>query len=219
MSSPTATHVCMVLDRSGSMQAAHADALGSVNTYIETAKKDEALQNSWLSLVTFNSHSVQVIRKDLHMSEVKPVLAEEYRCDGWTPLFDAIGRGIGVLDEALGNTPQGRAILVVMTDGMENASKEFSHDRIKALIDARKERGWLVTFLGEGLDVAQQGVNVGVAQAAVASYVGAAGLRAAGRVLASSHARFFATIGDMAQAQDAAALTPEERDALAGKKD
>jgi Mg-chelatase subunit ChlD len=213
-----AIHVCLVLDRSGSMQAIQDDALGGVNGYIMAAKQDRALYESRFSLITFSSESVDTIRKNETMEEVKPIASTEYRCAGWTPLYDAIGRGIGILDEAVSATPDSRCILVVMTDGQENASREFSHDKITALIKARQERGWLVTFLGEGLDVAQQGVRLGTAPAHVAAYAGGFGMRAAGRVMASSNARYAASMGDLMQAQDEAALTPEERSALTGKE-
>ena len=212
------THVCLVLDRSGSMQAIREDALGGVNSYILSAKQDRALYESKFSLVTFSSESVDTIRNSEIMEQVKPIGSDEYRCAGWTPLYDAIGRGVGILDEASGAVPQSKCILVVMTDGQENASREFSHEKITSLIKTRQERGWLVTFLGEGLDVAQQGMDMGVLAASTASYVGAAGLRAAGRVMASSNARYAANVGDLMQAQDAAALTPEERSALTGKE-
>ena len=212
------THVCLVLDRSGSMQAIREDALGGVNSYIMSAKQDRALYESKFSLITFSSESVDTIRNSEIMEQVKPIGSDEYRCGGWTPLYDAIGLGIGILDEASGAEPQSKCILVVMTDGQENASREFSHEKITALIKARQERGWLVTFLGEGLDVAQQGMHVGIHAASTASFVGAAGLRAAGRVLASSNARYAASVGDLMRAQDDAALTPEERSALTGKE-
>jgi Mg-chelatase subunit ChlD len=73
-----------------------------------------------------------------------------------TPLYDAVGRGVGILDEALGGKP-GKAVLVIMTDGLENASREFDHIRITDLVKKRQEAGWLVVFLGEGLDVAPCG--------------------------------------------------------------
>jgi Mg-chelatase subunit ChlD len=210
------THVCLVLDRSGSMQAIRDDALGGVNGYIMAAKQDRALYESRFSLITFSSESVDTIRRNEIMEEVKPIGSDEYRCAGWTPLYDAIGRGIGILDEASGATPDSKCILLVMTD--ENASREFSHEKITALIKARQERGWLVTFLGEGLDVARQGMQMGVHAASTAPYLGAAGLRAAGQVLASSNARYAAAVGYLMRAQDEAALTPEERSALIGKE-
>jgi Mg-chelatase subunit ChlD len=200
------------------MQAIHDDALGGVNSYIAAAKRDKALYESKFSLITFNSESMDTLRKNEIMETVKPIAVEEYRCGGWTPLYDAIGRGIGILDEAAVPQQQAKCILVVMTDGQENASREFNHAGITAMIKARQERGWLVTFLGEGLDVALQGVRLGTAAANVAAYAGGAGLRQAGQVLASSHLRYAAAAGDLRQAQDAAALTPQERDALAGKK-
>jgi Mg-chelatase subunit ChlD len=213
-----ATHVCLVLDRSGSMQAIHDDALGGVNSYITTAKQDRALYESRFSMITFSSESVETIRKNEIMETVKPIGAEEYRCAGWTPLYDAIGCGIGILDEAITGKADTKAILVIMTDGQENASREFSHEKISALLKARQEQGWLVTFLGEGLEVAKQGTNLGAYAGSVAAYAGGAGLRAAGPVLAAASLRYAKAAGDIRGAQAKAALTQEERDALAGKK-
>jgi hypothetical protein len=219
MSTTGTTHICLVLDRSGSMQAIHDDALGGVNSYITSAKQDRTLYESRFSLITFSSESVDTIRKNEIMETVKPIGSEEYRCAGWTPLYDAIGRGIGILDEATAGTTGTKAVLVIMTDGQENASREFSHEKISALIRVRQEQGWLVTFLGEGLDVAKQGTNLGTHAGSVAAYAGGAGLRAAGKVLAASSVRYAKAAGNIRQAQASAALTPEERDALAGKKD
>jgi len=212
------THVCLVLDRSGSMQAIHDDALGGVNSYITSAKQVRALYESRFSMITFSSESVDTIRKNEVMETVKPIASEEYRCGGWTPLYDAIGRGIGLLDEAMEDKVGGKAILVIMTDGQENASREFSHEKISGLLKARQEQGWLVTFLGEGLEVSRQGTNLGTYAGSVAAYAGGAGLRAAGRVLAASSLRYAKAMGDIRGAQAKAALTSEERDALAGKK-
>ena len=159
-------------------------------------------------MITFSSDSVDTIRIDEIMETVKPIGSEEYVCAGWTPLYDAIGRGIGLLDNVL-KGKHGKAILVVMTDGQENASKEFSHESITSLIKARQEAGWLVTFLGEGLEVAKQGVQIGTHVGRVASYLGGAGLRRAGGVLAASSSRYAKSLD--------AAFTQEERDELAGK--
>jgi len=152
------------------------------------------------------------------MEMVKPLAHAEYSCAGMTPLYDAVGRGIGILDEATAGKDAAKAILVVMTDGMENDSKEFSHAKITGLIKARQDAGWLIVFLGEGLDVAKQGEAMGAAKDSVAAYSGGEGLRAAGGVVVRVTARYAAMSGDVRQARDKAAFTPKERDELAGKK-
>jgi hypothetical protein len=78
------------------MQAIHDDALGGVNSYITCAKQDRALYESRFSMITFSSESVETIRKNEIMETVKPIASEEYRCRGWTPLYDAIGFPQGV---------------------------------------------------------------------------------------------------------------------------
>jgi Mg-chelatase subunit ChlD len=210
------THVCLVLDMSGSMQSVFEDALGAVNGYVQRAKQDRDLYEARFSLVVFNSHAVETLRRDEIMETVKPLEREEYRCAGMTPLYDAVGRGVGILDEALGGKP-GKATLVVMTDGLENASREFNHGKITDLLRKRQGAGWLVVFLGEGLDVAKQGMAMGAETRHVARYLGGAGLRAAGRVAARSTASFAKSTGDVWKALDEAAFTAEERDELAGK--
>jgi Mg-chelatase subunit ChlD len=213
---PSATHVCVVLDMSGSMQSVYEDAIGSVNGYLTRAKQDRDLYEARFSLVVFNTHGVETVRKDQILETVKPLAHEEYRCAGGTPLYDAIGRGVGILDEALGGKP-GKAVLVVMTDGLENSSREFNHGKITDLVKKRQDAGWLVVFLGEGLDVARQGAAMGAMAASLAAYSGGAGLRAAGRVAARSTLAYAKSTGDLWKARDEAAFTPEERDELAGK--
>ena len=211
-----ATHVCLVLDMSGSMQSVYEDAIGAVNGYLTRAKQDRELYEARFSLITFNSHAVENLRKSEIMETVKPLAHGEYHCDGMTPLYDAIGRGVGILDEALGGKP-GKAVLVIMTDGLENASREFDHAKITDLVKRRQEAGWLVVFLGEGLDVAKQGAGMGVMAASVASYSGGEGLRAASRIAARSTLSYSKSAGELWKARDEAAFTPEERDELAGK--
>jgi len=200
------------------MQSVYEDALGAVNGYITRAKQDRNLYEARFSLITFNSQGVDTIRANEIMETVKPLSHAEYACASMTPLYDAVGRGIGVLDEATAGKGAAKAILVVMTDGMENDSKEFNHAKIMGLIKARQDAGWLIVFLGEGLDVAKQGEAMGAAKDNVAAYSGGEGLRAAGGVVARATARYAAMSGDVRQARDKAAFTPKERDELAGKK-
>lgn len=231
------THVCVVLDRSGSMQARRADALGGVNSYIDAAKADKNLRESRLSLITFSTvnaathmgglsstsaPSIKTVRDNEPVDKIRPIELGEYVCDGWTPLYDAIGSGIGLLDAALAKGKKktgGKAVLVVMTDGLENCSKEFTRERIMELIEARKKDGWMIVFLGEGLNVAKQGELIGTYAANTSSY-SAAGLRASGAVLASSVSRYggAATMDFMEQAASNAFTEEEKKTLQTGKK-
>ena len=82
------------------------------------------------------------------METVKPIASEEYRCGGWTPLYDAIGCGIGILDEATEGKVGAKAILVIMTDGQENASCEFSHEKDQRASEGASGAGMAGHVLG-----------------------------------------------------------------------
>lgn len=231
------THVCVVLDRSGSMQARRADALGGVNSYIEAAKADKNLRESRLSLITFSTvnaathmgglsstsaPSIKTVRDNEPVDKIRPIELGEYPCDGWTPLYDAIGSGIGLLDAALAKGKKktgGKAVLVVMTDGLENASKEFTRERIAELIEARKKDGWMIVFLGEGLDAAKQGLHIGTSIGSTSS-IDKSAYRTSGDIMRMSVARYAASQSFDAQLSAAEnALTAAEKKILqTGKK-
>lgn len=231
------THVCVVLDRSGSMQARRADALGGVNSYIEAAKADKNLRESRLSLITFSTvnaathmgglsstsaPSIKTVRDNEPVDKIRPIELGEYVCDGWTPLYDAIGSGIGLLDAALVKGKKktgGKAVLVVMTDGLENCSKEFTRERITEMIEARKKDGWMIVFLGEGINAAKQGLNIGTSIGSTAS-IDKSAYRASGGVMGQSIGRYAAAQTFSARLSAASnALTEEEKKILqTGKK-
>ena len=115
-------HVAIVLDRSGSMEDCRADAIGAVNSYLRQVRDDREL-DARVSLITFNSDSINTIRD--RMRHACPELkAQEYQPRSSTPLLDAVGHAAGLLDRL--SDGGRRRILAVMTDGLENASKEYS---------------------------------------------------------------------------------------------
>jgi uncharacterized protein YegL len=162
------THISIVLDRSGSMESCAVEAIGSVNAYLANARKDDALKESDLELTIFDSVSIDTIRTGAPIA-LADITRDDYQPRGGTPLNDAIGRGIDSLDARTAKSGSGKAILVVMTDGMENASRKYGHSEIAELIKARQDKGWLVMFLGAGLDAARQGAALGVRLASTAS--------------------------------------------------
>jgi uncharacterized protein with von Willebrand factor type A (vWA) domain len=135
-------HAYILLDRTGSMQGIWDEALGSVNAYV----KD--LGDAHVTFAVFDKHGegldFDVLRAGVPSATWKPVTNAEASPRGMTPLFDAIGRMIAVAEA---DDPQ-RAVLVIMTDGEENASRELKKDDVKAAIDRVEKRGWQVVFLG-----------------------------------------------------------------------
>lgn len=162
------THIAMVLDRSGSMDSCRSATISAVNKYLHEARGDANMKEADFSLLIFDTQSIDEIRSGAPVS-IKDVTADDYEPRGGTPLYDAIGRGIDGLDGKLAKAGTGKAILVIVTDGQENSSRRYNHGAISELIKARQAAGWLVVFLGAGLDAAQQGLALGVQKGATAS--------------------------------------------------
>lgn len=182
----TGPAVCLVLDKSGSMEGMAGQALTAVNNYISAAKADKNLRKGTLSILLFDSASLEWIRKTVPMAKIELVTDKEYIPHGLTPLYDAIGAGIDHLGDAE------KAVLVIMTDGHENDSKTYNLPQIRDRIEVAKNKGWLVLFLGANLSVAGQGAVMGMGPNSVAAYAGAPGLRASGIALCQTLSNYAA---------------------------
>lgn len=204
------THIAIVLDRSGSMEPIRKATVDSVNSYLTEAKGDAKLAEGTVDIMIFDSASIDTIRST-EVAKVALLSEEDYQPRGSTPLYDAIGRGIDRLDQAKPD----RAILVIVTDGYENASSKHTNASIKELITAKQAAGWLVVFLGAGLDVAAQGAALGVNVGTVASYAkSAAGMQnmaSSVRSMSSAYAGAASTMDFVEQAT----FSAEERARMA----
>ncbi len=140
------THVLIILDQSGSMGGLAEDLRGGINSYINDLKADE--QSKYLvTIVNFDSvNNHEVVCGGLLPVAVPTLNLNNYAPRGGTPLLDAVGLAIN----ALGNVD--KAIVVVFTDGFENASREFSLEQVQALVKAKEEAGWAFEYLGAGQD-------------------------------------------------------------------
>lgn len=159
------TAISIVLDRSGSMGSCRQSTIDAVNGYLNEARNDSDLKESDLHLTIFDSESIDTIRsgKPVDITDITP---EDFVPRASTPLYDAVGRGVHDLDA---RATDGKGVLVIVTDGYENASRKHSHESIKAMLDDRQAKGWLVVFLAAGLGAARQGLSMGVAGARVAN--------------------------------------------------
>ena len=144
-------HSYILLDRTGSMSSIWDEALSSVNAYAASVAEEEDGKADTLStqvtLAVFDSQDglqFDVLRRGVNADTWSPVTSDEAAPRGMTPLFDAIGRMVGLAE---GDKPE-RAVLVVMTDGHENASREMTRESAKAALDRARAKGWEVVFLG-----------------------------------------------------------------------
>lgn len=154
----------ILLDRSGSMSDKWSEALSSINVYVRGLAKEKATKSAKVTLATFDEQGgikFDVIRQAVAASKWEDVTNKDAEPRGMTPLYDAIGRLIGLADK---ETPE-KAVIVVMTDGLENASREMTKDAARAALDRARGKNWQVMFLGAEFDAMAQAASVGTAQA------------------------------------------------------
>lgn len=144
----------IILDESGSMSSIERQAISGVNETIQSlrlAQKDYPEQTHFLTLVSFNSHSVKTIYDNVEVANVEELTDQQYCPAACTPLYDAMGLTLTSLS---GKVSDNDAVIVtVITDGYENSSKEYDGKAIKALVDKLKKKGWLFTYIGANQDV------------------------------------------------------------------
>jgi uncharacterized protein YegL len=172
------TLICLILDRSGSMSGRESDVINGANGFID---KQKALPDpASIALVRFDSEGIERFRAMAPLAECAPITEEDYQPRGGTPLLDAVGQTILALEGDWRREQPERAIVVIVTDGLENASREYTKAKVKELIEARQASGkWAFIYLGANVDAFAEGGALGIAAANTAGYVNsAAGLRA-----------------------------------------
>jgi uncharacterized protein YegL len=143
----------IIIDESGSMQSIKTAAINSVNETIQTiraAQKKYEDQEHYVSLVSFND-DVKAIYECVSAEEVKELTAESYQPDCCTALYDAMGISLNRLRKKVAEDD--KVLVTIVTDGYENASKEYSGKAIKALVDELKGKGWIFAYIGANQDV------------------------------------------------------------------
>ena len=154
-------NVSMLLDCSGSMEACRPIVLNAVNRYLCELQTAEVKSDTRLSLTLFNSLAIEAVRDRVPAGACPDLRDVEYRPSGSTPLLDAVGYAAALLD-CLSESDEQR-VLVIVTDGLENASRQFSHDSICNMIEhKRRVQDWLVLYLGADHDSQAQGNRIGI---------------------------------------------------------
>lgn len=158
------TEVVFILDCSGSMSGLEADTIGGFNSMIEKQKKEtgEAL----ISTILFDDES-EVLYDRVGVQQIKPMTDRDYTVRGCTALLDAIGGAIhhigNVHKYARPEDVPEHTMFVITTDGMENASRRYSSDKVKQMIERQKTKyGWEFLFLGANIDAVETAGHFGI---------------------------------------------------------
>ena len=172
------TELVFILDRSGSMFGLEKDTIGGYNSLIEKQKKEQG--EALVTTVLFDDE-VDIIHDGIKLEDVPLLTEKEYYVDGCTALLDAIGKTISKILKNRKETPESehpeKTLIVITTDGMENASREYSYSKIKALIQQQEKEGWNFIFLGANIDAAKEASRMGImAENAVSYHCDSAGI-------------------------------------------
>ena len=158
------TEVVFILDRSGSMSGLESDTIGGFNSMLKKQRSESG--EAYISTVLFNTWS-KVLYDRVPVSQVKNMTRRQYNVGGGTALLDAIGgaiRHISIVhtysrDEDI---PE-KTIFIIITDGMENSSQDYSYDQVKSAIEEKKNfYGWEFLFLGANIDAVEVAGRFGI---------------------------------------------------------
>ena len=166
------TELVMILDRSGSMGGLERDTIGGYNSMIR--RQREADGEVLVSTVLFDSQS-EVLYDRVPLDQLPEMTEKEYDVRGCTALLDAIGGAIHhirtVHKHAREEDRPEKTIFVITTDGMENASREYTCDRVKKMVERQKEQyGWEFLFLGANIDAIETAGRFGISADRAANY-------------------------------------------------
>ena len=166
------TELVFILDRSGSMAGLEKDTIGGFNAMIEKQKAEAG--EAIISTVLFDNDS-EVIHDRLTLDAIPKLTEKEYYVRGCTALLDAVGGAIhhigNVHKYAREEDRPGKTLFVITTDGMENASRRYTYDKVRTMIQRQKEKyGWEFLFLGANIDAAREAARFGIGEDRAANY-------------------------------------------------
>ena len=166
------TEIVFILDRSGSMAGLEGDTIGGFNAMIEKQKRETG--TAYISTVLFNGHT-EMIHDRIPLDKVPKMTEEAYFVGGCTALLDAVGGAIRHIDYihkyARPEDVPERTLFVITTDGMENASRKYSYEAVRQMIEARKASGWEFLFLGANIDAAREAARFGISEDCAVDYL------------------------------------------------
>lgn len=185
--------ISMLVDESGSMTHLAAATMAGFNEYVDTIKKEFAEARAYFSAIKFDTRGVRKLQVGAKIADAVHLNTENYQPSGGTPLLDAIGKTVMATDEVMMKECGTKAIVVIQTDGEENASREFDLPKIKVMIEERQSKGWQFVFIGAGINAFLDATKMGIAAANTMSYTPDAASTRSTFAATASNSRLFAS--------------------------
>ena len=157
------TDIVFILDRSGSMSCVEDDTIKGYNDFLKKERRNSG--KVCVTTVLFDDQ-YEVLYSRVNINEVKEITNKEYFARGCTALMDAIGKTIVTMDKKIED--DNRVVVVIMTDGLENASREYNREQVKKLI--KKHKNWEFVFLGANIDSFSEGATLGISKNRIANF-------------------------------------------------
>ena len=166
------TELVFILDKSGSMSGLEDDTIGGFNAML--AKQQKESGQAIVTTVLFDD-KYELLHDRISINGIRPITDKEYCIGGSTALLDAVGKTIDKIGNAQKYTSEdqraGKVVFVITTDGMENASREYSYDKIRQMIEHQKARhDWEFIFLGANIDAISTAAKFGIHADRAANY-------------------------------------------------
>lgn len=155
----------IVLDKSGSMTTIRKEAITGVNECLMSIRRMQERtpeQRQYVTLIVFCGCGCTKLFDAVPVEETRPLTDDDYDPCCCTPLYDAIGTGVMSIDKLVKDKPMASVSVTIITDGYENASREFNHNAITTLIKERKEKGWLFAYIGADHDVESVAISLSI---------------------------------------------------------
>ena len=149
------TLISVVLDESGSMASCLDTTISGFNEFVQSQRSAENIGEAYMTLIKFDSPLIKTVYTNKHINEVPLLDKTSYRPNGMTNLLDAVGKAINSANSVLESVSEEERpgiLIVIMTDGQENASKEYNNIQIKEMVKAAEAADWTFIFLGANID-------------------------------------------------------------------
>ena len=156
-------HVMLLLDESGSMSSCLEATIDGYNEYINSLEFDDNA-DFLFSLIKFEGENILTIHDSRPVKDVPDLNKDTYIPRGMTPLYDAIGKGIKILGR------KKNVLFVILTDGMENRSRDYTKDDTFKMIEEKTDQGWSFIYLGANQDAFSVGRGLGIAEGNTMNY-------------------------------------------------